>query len=420
MTSVGVARPLATATATAIAAPALYLGAMTVLAIRPHRCGAATTRRCAVVVPAHNEAPNIAATVESLRSLRYPADRFDVFVIADNCSDDTADRARAAGAEVMVRINDELRGKGYALDWALSGLVGAGEHDFFVIIDADTVADAGLLECASHHVGEGTEAMQVDYRVRNPSASWRTRLLDVAFTCQHRVRARGRAALSLSTGLRGNGMVLSRSVLERVPYRAFSVVEDIEYAILLAEDGVVVHYCDGTHVAGDMPQTKADSASQRVRWELGRTTLRRDHAAPLIRRAFSRRSAVDTDMAIDLVMPPIATIVMYLGVGMVASSALTARIGPAPRRTLTAGWIALITHLAAGVAFSPSSWRALPALARVPLYMAWKVTVRGSGAWRRQQRTGATWTRTPRSESLRDNPTAESAQTPKPTPERAL
>ncbi len=416
----GLARPLATVAATAITAPGLYLGAMTVLAVRPHRCGVATTRRCAVVVPAHDEGPNIAATVESLRSLRYPADHFGIFVVADNCSDDTAERARAAGAEVMVRTNPSLRGKGYALDWALSQLVGAGEHDIFVIVDADTVVDAGLLECAAHHVDNGAEAIQVDYRVRNPSASWRTRLLDVGFTSQHRVRARGRSALSLSTGLRGNGMVFTRALLERVPYRAFSVVEDIEYAILLTERGVTVDYCDGTHVAGDMPQSRSDSASQRVRWELGRSTLRRDHTIPLVRRAFSRRSAVDADMAIDIVMPPMASIVGYLGVGMVVSSMLTPRVGPTPRRILTAGWIALIAHLAASIAWSPSSWRALPAMARVPGYIAWKVMVRGSDAWREQKHSGATWTRTARSESLREDSMAGIGRTDHPTPERVL
>lgn len=423
MTSVGFARPLASAVASAIAAPGLYLGTLTVLAARGHRCGAATTRRFAVVVPAHNEAPNIAATIESLRSIRYPADRFDIFVVADNCVDDTAERARAAGAEVMVRTDDELRGKGFALDWSLRQLVEAGAHDVFVVIDADTIADPGLLERASYHVDHGAEALQVDYRVRNPGASWRTRLLDVAFTCQHRVRARGRATLSLSTGLRGNGMVFTRALLDRVPYQAFSVVEDAEYAILLAEHGVAVRYCDTTHVAGDMPESSTGATSQRVRWELGRSTLRREHLPTLARRTLTRRSRVDADVAADLLMPPLATIVVYLGAGVVSSTLLASRIGPSPRRTVTASCFALALHLAAGVMWSQSSWRALPAIARIPVYIVWKATVQGSSTWRDQKRSGATWTRTARSESLRDTPETEPEpepeRTPRPQPERA-
>ncbi len=402
---------LGTVAAGTVSFSGLYLGAMTVLAARPHACGVSTASRFAIVVPAHDEAPNIASTVSSLTALNYPSDRFSVVVVADNCTDDTADQARLAGAEVMERTNVELRGKGHALDWAFTALLDSTDVDAFVVVDADTLVDPDLLQHAAHHLEHGAEAIQVDYRVRNPGASWRTRLLDVAFTSQHRVRARGRSALSLSAGLRGNGMVFARTLLTRVPYRAFSVVEDIEYAIMLAEQGVAVENCDGTFVAGDMPQTSGDSESQRVRWELGRETMRRDHGLPLMRRAVSRRSALDADLAVDIVMPPMASIVSYLGVGTVAAVAATPLIGRWPLRILGAGWVGLLGHLVAGIAASPSSWRALPAMARVPGYVAWKVAVRGSDAWRDQASGGPTWVRTTRSESLRDDPVSDLSRT---------
>lgn len=381
------------------ALPGAYLGALTCCAVVPHRCATSTDTRFAVVVPAHDEADNIAATVASLRALDYPADRFSVNVIADNCTDRTAQAARDAGAVVHVRTDPTNRGKGQALEWAFTRLLDDDSVDAVVVIDADTVCDARLLQTTSHHIAEGALALQVDYRVRNPNSTWRTTLLDVAFTAQHRIRSRGRDALGLSVGLRGNGMVFTRAALERVPHRAHSAVEDREYGLMLGLAGIRVVGCDGTWVAGDMPDDDDASSAQRVRWELGQREVRREHLPKLVGAAVRNADPVAADLAADVAFPPLASAVGALGVATVGTAAFRVAgvRSSAALVALAVGWFGLISHFTAAVAASQSRWRALPAAARIPAFVVWKLRLRSSDRWRDQARDGMSWERTGRS-----------------------
>src|SRR5262249_24441665 len=145
--------------------------------------------RFLIVIPAHNEEGNVQATITSCRAVNYDPALFRVFVIADNCTDETAGVASAAGASVFERSNDQLRSKGHALDEFFqtqkiteTRADGTCEYDAAVVVDADTVVDAGLLTRFSETLAQGADWAQCYYTVRNADASWRTRLLAYAFS----------------------------------------------------------------------------------------------------------------------------------------------------------------------------------------------------------------------------------------------
>jgi 1,2-diacylglycerol 3-beta-glucosyltransferase len=360
-----------------IAAASGYLLSLTALSARiaPPRYGACG-RRFRIVVPAHNEAAGIAATVRSLLSLDYPRELYDVLVVADNCADDTADRAGAAGAEVLVRNDTERRGKGYALLHAFERL--SDEIDAVVVIDADTVVSPNLLQAFAARLELGAEAVQADYAVRNPEASWRTRLVAIAFGSFHVVRSRGRERLKLSAGLRGNGMCFSTKVLREVPHEAFSIVEDVEYGIRLGEAGYRVHYADEAHVYGEMVSSAAAASSQRTRWEGGRARLARAHAGRLLRAAVRRRDRVLADLAVDLLIPPLSRLAVVTGLGLGVTCVSAAFGGGLPLSITIWSFsaISLVLYVARGWAVSGTGARALLDLARAPLYVVWKWTLR--------------------------------------------
>ncbi len=395
----GGARIVGVAGAAAVAAPALHLGVLTAAGARPHRCGRSTSVRFAIVVPAHDESESIDATLDSLAALDYPVDQRQVVVVADNCTDDTAEVARKHDVTVLERFDDENRGKGFALNFAFTQLLADPDVDAFVVIDADTDVDTDLLARAAFHIEQGASAIQVDYRVRNPETSWRTRLLDVAFTAKHLIRGRGRDALGCSIGLHGNGMIFTRELLTTIPYSATSVVEDIEYGMMLVDAGRIVAWCDGTHVGGDMPGDAETAVSQRVRWELGHAQMRERYGWKMLMPAVGKGDHVRADAAIDVLTPPLGTVVAGLGGATIVGGLARRWLGTAPLRVIALGWLALGVHVAMSIARSPSSWRALPAIARVPWYLAWKVGVRTSSVWQTQARDGAVWTRTERSDA---------------------
>ena len=395
-------RWILTSAAVVAATPAWHLGVLTLASVKPHRCGVSTSKRFVIVVPAHNESESIGATLASLRELDYPADRFRIVVVADNCTDDTADVVRAAGVDVLERVDPDRRGKGYALDYAFQRV--ADGNDAVVVIDADTDVDRRFLTRMAFHLEQGAVAIQADYRVRNPQTSWRTRLLDVAFTCKHQVQGRGREALGCSVGLHGNGMVFTTDLLREVPYSATSVVEDIEYGLMLVDAGHVVQHCDDTYVGGDMPGDAESAAPQRVRWELGHAEMRRKYGWKMLPGALARGDRQRVDAALGVITPPLATTVGTIGAIALVGAVGQRYVGRGPLRVAAAGGLALLGHVATGLVRSPSSWQAIPAIASVPWYLAWKVGVRASSAWQEQSRDGAVWTRTERSTASQPEP----------------
>ncbi len=378
----------------------LASGYLFLLASLSHRSGPAPRPagrlRFVVVVPAHDEELGIERTVRSLQALDWPADRFRVVVVADNCSDRTAERAAAAGAEVLVRAEPTRRGKGYALRHAFERILERDGTDAVVVIDADAVVSPNLLAAFAARLEAGARAVQASSGVLNPDDSWRTRLMAIALTLVGDVRALGRERLRVSCGLRGIGMCLSVGALRSVPYQAFSIVEDAEYCVSLARAGIRVHFAGEGRVSSEMVSSGAAARSQRLRWEEGRRALARSEALALLRDGLERRDRVLLDLGVDLLVPPLARVSAYAAAGSLAASAL-AGMGSAGAIVL-APWLLCCAFLAAyvarGVQLSGLGLRGVAALAWAPIFMVWKMRLLA-----KPSRSGAReWVRTARVE----------------------
>lgn len=372
---------------------AAYLALLSACSARVEPPAAATgTPRFDVIVPAHDEEAGIARTVRSLLALDWPRAAFRVLVVADNCTDRTAEAARAAGATVIERVQPELRGKGHALALAFERSRAEGIADAVVVIDADSLADPGLLRAFAARLERGEEAIQADYGVQNPGASWRTRLMRIALALFHGLRSRARERLGVSCGLRGNGMCLSHALLARVPYDAFSVVEDVEFGLRLGEAFVRVAAADEVQVLGEMVSREQSSRSQRRRWEQGRRALAREKGLPLLWRGLALRSGLLVDLALDLLVPPLATVAAVVLAGL-GASALAAVFG-VPRWPLGPWSLAaalVMAYVVRGWRISGTGLAGLRDLLWAPVYVAWKLTL----SLRPGGRTAA-WVRTAR------------------------
>ena len=369
-----------------------YLLWATLLSARPKPAASGgPPRRFRFIVPAHNESIGIAPTVRSLLEIDYPKGQFDVLVVADNCSDDTAEQARRAGATVLERQNAELRGKGYALHYAFEQL--PPEVDAVAVIDADTLVSPNILHAFSARRDLGAHAVQADYAVRNPDAGWRTRLIAIAFGAFHIVRSRARERSKLSCGLRGNGMCFSVEVLKEVPHNAFSIVEDVEYGVRLGEAGHRVHYADEAHVYGEMVSTASAASSQRRRWEDGRKQLIAQHAGRLLRKGLTG-DRVLLDLSFDLLIPPLSRLAVASVFGLVIAQALAIALHAFLWSTLSFGFCvtAVALYVLRGWMVSGTGRRGLLDLCLAPVYVAWKAGLRLRGS----KTAPAAWVRTKR------------------------
>ncbi len=228
--------------------------------------------RFAIVIPAHDEEPTIAHALDACAVLEYAQDKYAVYVIADNCSDRTAEIATANGAACLVRQDEERRGKGQALEWALPQVLADG-WDAVIVLDADCRLDRHALRVFDQHLTAGDRVLQANDAVSNPDDSSISYLLAVANTLENELFYAPKSRLGWAVFLRGTGMVFHRDVLLESPWQASSIVEDAEYTCRLLREKVPTRFVADVRVVSDFPADREQLTVQRTRWVGGGLVL---------------------------------------------------------------------------------------------------------------------------------------------------
>jgi 1,2-diacylglycerol 3-beta-glucosyltransferase len=329
-----------------------------------------STQRFLILVPAHNEERLLPSLLDNLRQLDYPSALYAVHVVADNCTDRTAELARASGAFAHERVDDERRGKGYALQWLMQQLWASGEpHDAVLILDADSIISPNFLTVMDTRLACGERAIQAYYAVRDPQSSWSASLRSVALAALHYLRPLGRMPLGGSAGLKGNGMVFAAEILREYQWSA-SLTEDIEYHMALILGGHRVTFAPDAIVWAEMPSSLKAARTQNIRWERGRQEMLRQYVPRLLRAALAQRSFLLFDAAIEQIIPPFslvaaASLLLLIG-ALVLQSALAVLLGAFLL-------IGQIIYILSGLGLSSAPRKVYQALLYVPVFIAWKV-----------------------------------------------
>lgn len=362
-------------------------------------------RRLAVVVPAHDEEDLIERCVESLAGQSYPADLLRIVVVADNCSDATAVKAASAGASVLVRTDLALRGKGYALRWAMDQLLAEkSPPDAIAVVDADSVADRDLLLVLEAELDSSHDVVQADYALLEEPRIKRSEMARVGFLLFHRVRFSGRARLGMAANLVGNGMLFSKRVLKDHPWDAFTGVEDLEYSIRLRLAGIHPVFASGARILGPGPASGSGAVSQRLRWEGGRFHVVRRQLPNLVRAAVARRDIGLLDAALDLAVPPLSLLTIAISVGaLLTAIATVARLAPAwAMLPWAVAMLAVPSFVVIGLWAARAPRSVWLVLLRSPSFVAWKAItylrlMKGfdAGRWDRTERASEIGRRVP-------------------------
>ena len=355
--------------------------------------GEVALRRFLSLIPAHDEEALLGRLLESLAQVEYPRDRYDVAVVADNCTDTTADVARSAGVTVFERFDSSEKGKGHALRWLMLQ-VSLLDYDAIFVVDADSVVSANVFEAANHAFERGARLLQVYDGVYNRDESPAAGLRALAFDLHNRVRPMGQEVLGVSVGLMGNGMFISTELLQGDAWDSFGLAEDMEAHAKLVARGERVHYVDEAYALAEMPATLGDSEGQNARWEAGRLDVARRHAPKLTLQALRERSWPKLATALDLSVPPQSAQLLLAGAGLVFARTM----GP-PMSFKLALWTVAAqgVYLALGLARLGRSGARVGDLLHAPGYVMWKALLyvrvlggRGPRAWNRGHREPAT------------------------------
>jgi len=372
----------------------IYLVVLTVAAPFGLRMPPSTSgppRRFAVLVPAHDEECVIGRLLMSLAASGYPAGLVDTYVVADNCTDATAVVARAHGAWVLERHDQEQIGKGYALRYLLAWLAGAGLcYDGYVVLDADSVVSAGFFDAMARRLAAGSRVVQARYGVLSLHCSRAELLREASLALVHYLRPAAKSALGVSCGLKGNGMCFDRSVVARFGWPSAGLAEDVEFHLALVAAGIRVTFAPEAVVLAEMPASLRRARSQNLRWEGGRLATVRRLALPLLLHGLGRRDLTAVDAAVEQLVPPIS-VPAALALCSLAGG-LTLRIAEVwvPAAVLLQ---LLLVHLMAGLTLARVRPRVYAALAFLPLYIPWKAGLYARSLFGRGERR---WIRTER------------------------
>jgi len=329
----------------------------------------------AILVPAHNEEILLPGLLGSLAALEYPKDKYAIYVVADNCTDNTARLVRETGwVHVFERFDDVQRGKGHALRWLMQRLEEHNiMHDAYVIIDADSVVQEDFLQAMSRELARGANAMQADSAVSNAYESPSTILRQIAISLFYHIRALGRNAIGGSSTLNGNGMCFSRTLLERYPWQAYSLSEDYEYYLHLVQHGELVRYVPDAIVRSYMPTSFIQMRTQDIRWESRRGgpsswQVIRD----LLRAGIRLRSFACFEAVAELLVPPLSLLVSCLILAFVASFLLQSSIALLIVLLLFGG---LFYYVGTGIYMLRLPKAAYKAFLFIPGFILWKLWV---------------------------------------------
>lgn len=271
-------------------------------------------KKFAILVAAHNEAHVIAPLLQNLSHIDYPSNLYDIYVIADNCQDETADIARAHGVYVAERHTQSEHGKGYAIRWMLDRLLlQSDSYDAVIMFDADNLVSENFLLVMNDRLCAGKRVIQGYLDSKNPFDSWVTVSMAISYWYTNRMWQLARRNLGLSCALGGTGLCIDMTLLRQLGWNATGLAEDTEFGAKCVSLGIYPEWAHEARIYDEKPVTLYASMRQRLRWMQGHFACAESYALPLIKDSIRERNLAKLDAAVYLYQPASFLIIFLTG-----------------------------------------------------------------------------------------------------------
>ncbi len=279
---------------------------------RPHK--ETVMHRFAVLISARNEENVIATLVNSIHHQDYPQELIDIYVIADNCTDGTAEQAKKAGAMVFVRNDMKKLGKGYALDFAFNKIAdekGKDFYDGYFVFDADNILDTNYISAMNRTFSDGYRIITSYRNSTNYGTNWITAGYALWYIRESKFLNYPRMLLNSGCAISGTGFLIHKDIVnEQGGWKYFLLTEDIEFSIANSIAGEKIAFCSDAIFYDEQPQTFRQSWTQRLRWARGFLQVFGKYGMKLIRSIFKKNRSTCYDMSITIL--PSIFITMFI------------------------------------------------------------------------------------------------------------
>lgn len=289
--------------------------------------------RFMAIIPAHNEAAVVTNLIESLKKQDYPKELYDIYVIADNCTDNTAEVAKKAGAIVYERFDESKKTKGFALQWFLAQKIEEdAPYDAFCIFDADNIADKNFLKAMNKKLCQGENVVQGYRDIKNPTDNWITAGYAIFYWTMNRFYHLARYNLGLSPLLNGTGFMVRFDVIKPTGWDTKTLTEDIEFSLKNIIEGRKLGWATDAIVYDEQPTSFKQSWSQRSRWTVGHIQCMQEYTGLLAAAVKEKKTLMNFDgllyilgsipMFIITLLLILLNIIIYIANGMTAQELL--------------------------------------------------------------------------------------------------
>ncbi len=329
----------------------------------------------AIIVPAHNEELLISKTLDNLLQVKYPEHQRDLFIIADNCNDQTAEIASSYAVTVLTRKDTDRMGKGFALEWALQQ-IDLDQFDAVLILDADTTVDRFILSELDKLLNKGEQAIQCYIKVPNRSESWFTQLIYVSRIINDRLYHYSKYKLGLSSYLMGTGMCFKTDLLRAQTWSAFTIAEDWEYFAHLINRGTKVAFALKAIVLQQESKSLKQATTQRLRWSKGRFYVVKNLGLNLLIKGLRTKNWIMADASLALLFPNWSLQINLILLALFASLMLPASSFKSLSLSLSIGMLtAQGIVLMIGALLAGDYWSVFKAILIAPLFLIWKFAI---------------------------------------------
>lgn len=270
--------------------------------------------RFMIVIPAHNEEAVVGNLVDSIMKIDYPKELYDVYVIADNATDNTKSVAEEHGAIVYERNDPTKKTKGFALDWFITKQVPTFKkgYDAMIIFDADNVVDSEFLIYMNRSLCQGEKVVQGYRDIKNPTDSWISGGYAIFYWMMHRFFHLARYNIGLSPLLNGTAFMVNMELIKEKGWKTKTLTEDIEYSLLSVIQGQKLGWQTKAIVYDEQPTGFIQSWKQRERWTTGHLQCMKEYTGDLAKEAAKKKTMVNLDALLYILGVPMFLIAILL------------------------------------------------------------------------------------------------------------
>lgn len=262
-----------------------------------------------LIIPAHNEEVVIKNLIDSLKALDYAKELYDIYVIADNCTDKTAKIAKECNVKVYERTDPEHKTKGYALNWFLNKVLKKNlEYDAFCVFDADNIVDSNFLNAMNKKLCQGETVVQGYKDIKNPTDSWISAGYALFYWTQHKFFHLARYNIGLSPLMNGTGFMVKFDVIKETGWNTKTLTEDIEFSLINIAKGNKLGWATDAIVYDEQPTTFGQSWNQRIRWTVGHIQCFKHYTKDLGKGVIENRTLMNFDGLVYIMCVPIIII----------------------------------------------------------------------------------------------------------------